>query len=143
MIENPFRPSRIEVHNLYRDGGRESKGRSEAHALRALMLGSEQSVRIDMRLDVDTREGTYAGLLTRVGSLSKIIEQPIEEQICAVCIFAQQLCLAIPSHAAERMVRPQARLSYDSSRRPSYRFSRVQTIVRLPLPLTDRIWFHS
>lgn len=73
MIENPFRPSRIEVHNLCRDGGRERKGRSEAHALRALMLGNEQSVRIDMRLDVDTREGTYAGLLTRVGSLSKII----------------------------------------------------------------------
>ena len=74
MIRHLSRPSRIEVHNLWKDGGRERKGRSEAHALRALMLGSEQSVRIDMKLDVDTRKGTYAGLLTRVGSLSKIIE---------------------------------------------------------------------
>lgn len=49
---------RIEVHNLRKEEGRQRKGRSENHVTCALMLGSGQSVRIDMTPDADTRKGT-------------------------------------------------------------------------------------
>lgn len=62
MINNPSRPSCIEVHNSRKGGGRERKGRSENHASRASMLGSDQFVRSDMKLDPDTRKGTMVCL---------------------------------------------------------------------------------
>lgn len=49
---------RIEVHNLRKDEGSAREGRSENHVTCALMLGSGQSVRIDMTPDADTHKGT-------------------------------------------------------------------------------------
>jgi hypothetical protein len=103
MIRHPSRPFRIEVRILRTDRGRERKGRSENHVSRALMLGSDQFVRVDMELDADTHKSTLVCLIHAAERLT------------------------------ERLVRPRARPPYDSSRRPSYRLFHVLTMVHAPI----------
>jgi hypothetical protein len=88
---------------LRKDRGQERKGGSESHMSRALMLGSDQFVRVDMELDADTHIGTM---------------------VCSIHA-AEPL--------KERLARPQARPPYDSSRGQSYRLSRVLTMVHAPI----------
>lgn len=58
MIKNSSRRSRIKVPTCGKPGDGKGNAEVRKHVSRALMLSSDQSVRIDMKLDADTHKGT-------------------------------------------------------------------------------------